>query len=1289
MEGIVDKKLVTYKRNRFVHKWWYRVVIWLAAGAVFITTYFLMLPALTVTENDDPGTTQIVSGNIINDVIQVNNVFPVQAILGIEARYGGGHSRNTEAFFKEKDEGGYGYDVILIHTGQEYFPLGEFFYGENWDNRAPIGESFPSNFSGFKVDLADWIGIRIECATKDATKSTLSYDYHYVSQISMKGSKRRAEEEKAYENKTDHKHGDRIMHLANTDTQGFILMIRKTYMDKGFNGGDMYWPACNIKSATYEETEDDKVHVNQTPLKSLGHSTWTSIYNDPGHYSIDYDGAKAKGLDALAYITFSPYVDQSADANAKENENDKKVVDNFTFKLFDYTQHINKNKHSWSLNTTSLSDTEKKARLRAIAPYFNFRGGTYSDGGTSPWVNYWIKFAGCVCVDRYRPTCKSILHRDDDWDADGFTRYHATVAYDMQSYDNATLRGYPMLSFTHDATGNPRTGGPNLSELSKSLKYLFNGQQANAFEQLPEGNKDRLPSPSVTEYVAKNTILQYDENTGVYWYDSAQNAVDYDKAANLFHVRSYRERNELTAAFGLETDDYYDFMPFNYTKGYVSQVFYHNNDEYEHKLNEVSIPFEDPTFGDSITKNKTVPHITESTPTNANYWFGMTMEFSFIQGKDGTLVHVDSDGNVRPAQDMIFTFSGDDDVWVFIDDILVLDLGGTHGTVTGSINFHTGEIEQYLSWVGSPNDETSTEANVGLTDATSFPTTLRECFDRAGALTRVEWDSDGEYRFADYTTHTLKFYYLERGQAVANCSIRFNLQSFSDKSLVVEKQLDKETSGDPLANEVLSYLQKTQEYKFRVLKEDKTELLFTEGNTFTKFNTITGETTKGCTVGAGGIFTLKHGEQAIFEDMWEKTGSSDSNIEQYYVQELRPDGQIGQYSANVKYTLESASGVIVPESNATNDSNAVYGFDGYMSSVMSPVETQTVKFKNTVKVDTLYDLKINKTIELIDTDNSDIYNNMEFSVEVKLDGVPLPVGTTYLVGTEGRTVQTEGIIKIKAGETVTIKGIVAGTEYTVKEVFDNGPAGFVAEYTGGTAADGGVTGVINENNNNVTITINNVQCGAEIPLTISKQLVNATDNSNFTFKFRVDQIDKDNGNYIVDNSEEIDIINITISGKENDGIVTEDVSLKYLAEDFDEVGGTYFYYKIIEATNNGEKVSIIEYDSTAYVVTVKVNKDAEGNLTAEIESVEKFKDGDITDTTQGNYEIEIINGLNGSVEFVNTLNLYSLPATGGSGEKFTASQFALGYVLLVGAVVFLMCCFTDKGRRDDSKKDKP
>lgn len=1269
MEGIVDKKLVTYKRNRFVHKWWYRVVIWLAAGAVFITTYFLMLPALTVTENDDPGTTQIVSGNIIDDEIQVNNVFPVQAILGYEARYGGKYSKFTQTIFDT-------YNVIIIHTNRQYFPIGRFLYGDDWDNRAPIGlgeeESFPSDFIGFKVDLADWIGIRIECATKDTNNSTLSYDYHYVSQISMKGSKRRAEEEKKYENDPEHhKHGDRIMHLANTDTKGFILMVKKTYMDKGFTANNedprMYWPACNIGEPTYEETKDDKVHINQTPLSKLKRLinrenwSWDSIYSNEGYLDLNHVDVVGKGVDALAYITFSPYVDQSNNDNAAENINgteDKEVVDNFTFKLFDYDRRINMCKDGIWLNNGAITTD-----LRNIAPYFNFRGGTYSTGNTDPWRNYWIRYAACTC-DR-GSACSSVLHRNDTWDADGFTRYHATVEYDMRNYEDTTLQGYPMLSFTHDAEGKERTPTTEikkLSELSKSLKYLFNGQQAQTFLNLPEEDRDRLaPSTGkVTEYAAKNTILQYNEDTGEYWYDSAQNAVDYDKVNNLFRVRSYRERNELTAAFGLETDDYYDFMPFNYTKGIVSQVFYHDKDEFKHKLNEVSIPFEDPHFAAS-TPNTAAPHIDSSTPTNANYWFGMTMEFSFIQGQDGKLVHVDSNGNKKPAQDMVFTFSGDDDVWVFIDDVLVLDLGGTHGTVTGSINFSTGEVKQYLDW------NKSTESNT----ETSFPTDLRTCFERANATNRVEWDSDGE-RFADYTTHTLKFYYLERGQAVANCSIRFNLQSFSDKSLVVEKQLDKETSGDPLADEVLAYLQKTQEYKFRVLKENQTTLLFKEGDKFTKFNTITGVTTKDCTVGESGIFTLKHGEQAIFEDMWEKTGSSDSKIEKYYVQELRPNGQKGQYIEDVQYTLGTASGVIKGEDTGTD-------FIGYMSSEMSPVETQTVTFKNTVKVDQLYDLKIKKTIELIDPARREEYSSKEFSVEVKLDGVPLPVDTTYLVGTVERTVQTEGIIEIKADETVTIKGIVHGTEYTVKEVFDNGPEGFVAKYPNGT------TGVINSN---VTITINNKQCGAVIPLTISKQLVNATDNSNFTFKFSLYPITKGkDGKYIVDSSVNADIIDITISGNKNNGVVEKVFSLKYLAEDFNEDEDAYLYYVIEETTNDGEKVSIIDYDSTAYVVTVKVNKDAAGNLTAEIVSKEKFKNGDVTDkTTQGNYENV---GLNGSVEFVNTLNLYSLPATGGSGEKFTASQFALGYVLLVGAVVFLMCCFTDKGRRDDSKKDKP
>lgn len=158
----------------------------------------------------------------------------------------------------------------------------------------------------------------------------------------------------------------------------------------------------------------------------------------------------------------------------------------------------------------------------------------------------------------------------------------------------------------------------------------------------------------------------------------------------------------------------------------------------------------------------------KTTPTkNANkYGYGTEFDIDFYMSETGKLTAADG-----TQKDITFNFSGDDDVWVYVDGVLVLDLGGAHKVSSGSINFSDMQVI-YKAAVDSSDNINNRTADPKTDDkyATDekYVTTvdLAKIFKANGA----EFNNKNSSK-----KHTLQMFYMERGSFDSNCSISFNL----------------------------------------------------------------------------------------------------------------------------------------------------------------------------------------------------------------------------------------------------------------------------------------------------------------------------------------------------------------------------------------------------------------------------------------------------------------------------------------------------------------------------------
>lgn len=571
----------------------------------------------------------------------------------------------------------------------------------------------------------------------------------------------------------------------------------------------------------------------------------------------------------------------------------------------------------------------------------------------------------------------------------------------------------PSMSPTLEDNKWPYVTGIPGSKASGSLGYLFSDSAV----------------PGKTVYSVGrggSTGLFQRDSEGYLYYDSLRNAASYDAASGRFQL--------------------YDGIVRPWYTGYVEPDGKTVFNDRTIAFNGNFLPFNDLTGATEAPRGRS-PAAYRLPDGKVDLWFGMSMSFDFYMPADGKI----------NGEDMIFQFLGDDDVFVYIDGVLVLDIGGTHGANSGSINFATGDVTH-------PREGVS-----GAAEADDYvTTTLAKKFQTAG----MTGSFDGS-TFGDYTKHTLQFFYLERGGNVSYCYLRFNTPTLPNNSLTVAKEL---SGGE---QELNRYLAGAMDYRFRVLRPDGS-LYVPEG---TAYQLLENSTAVGSgAVGAGGYFTLKAGQMAQFTDMLTLGGGSYD----YLVEETMPGRLTGQYR-QVQYTVGSGTGTTVSPT-------AEEDFTGFRTDTLTAAATQLVTYRNVVDTSALGELRVTKQV----AEGSDAAAGRAFDIGVALGGEAVPAGTPYTVNGEERTVETAGIVPLAHGETAVFTGLLAGTAYAVTET---PPEGWRAAFAAAVTAEGATSPTRADGEvpvgGSVAVTVTNATYDYAISLPLTKTLLGEAEADGF------------------------------------------------------------------------------------------------------------------------------------------------------------------------------------------------
>lgn len=367
--------------------------------------------------------------------------------------------------------------------------------------------------------------------------------------------------------------------------------------------------------------------------------------------------------------------------------------------------------------------------------------------------------------------------------------YTHSAAPRPEIVQNQLKDGYPVL------TAGKSTGVSNLNNgqtTEESLAYLFDQS-----EQIDATTEDGTPTGTLGKktYWDVGGLLQIDRD-GYYYYNA-----DYSKSKVA--GGSYQSANYAYFDEGSKTFKVYD------TWGIKKIGAGNQQGQF--------FPFTNPSTANVFTVddngNLAANTNTDSNSNGVSHFFGVSMTTRFIQRYGGMT-------SQQNGKAMTFEFAGDDDVWIFIDGVLVADLGGIHDQATTTINFVSGDIIVNTEKVG----------------------TLKSIMSKNGYNDASYWNED---TFADNTYHTLKLFYLERGGTDSNLAMKFNLAYVPETDGIKVDQFGKRLSGVQFDLYAATKDEETDAYTVDTTKGDNKDGRLASGTTDSNGRFVLNDSTGG------------------------------------------------------------------------------------------------------------------------------------------------------------------------------------------------------------------------------------------------------------------------------------------------------------------------------------------------------------------------------------------------------------------------------------------------------------